>query len=138
MRTFLALLLLSCSLLLSAQDSTLYVTLLDVPSSQGEVLVALYDEPSCWNKPLLAKYIRKAPARAGRMTLEFAHLAPGTYAIAALHDADWSGDMTTNVVGIPKEAYGFANDARGMFGPPSFGESTIVFDGRGKTKIQLK
>ena len=121
-----------------AQDSTLVVTLLDVPNDKGHVLVALYNDASHWNQPLLAKYVRKSPAVKGRIDIEFAHLAPGRYAVAALHDADDSGAMTTNFVGYPQEAYGFGNNARSAFSAPKYEECLIDFDGRGKIQISLK
>ena len=130
---------LSCAGPLSAQaDSTLIVSLLDVPDDQGYVLVALYDDPAHWNKPELAKYVRRAPASAGRLDVDFAHLAPGRYAVAALHDRDTSGTMTTGWFGIPMEAYGFGNDARGTFGAPPYEACVVEFDGRGRTQIALK
>lgn len=121
-----------------AQDSTLVVTLLDVPNDKGEVLIALYDHPDHWNRPLLAKYVRRSPAVKGRIDIEFAHLAPGRYAVAALHDADLSGGMTSNFVGYPMEAYGFGNNARAPLSAPNFEDCVIDFDGRGKIQIKLK
>jgi len=50
----------------------------------------------------------------------FADLPPGRYAVAAFHDADENGRLTLWPIGLPREAYGFSNDARGRFGPPTF------------------
>lgn len=44
----------------------------------------------------------------------------GNYAVKIFHDANNSGDLDTNFLGIPKEAYGFSNNARGKMGPPSY------------------
>ena len=40
--------------------------------------------------------------------------------MGTFHDTDGNGRLSTWPVGLPKEAYGFSNDARGRFGPPSF------------------
>lgn len=44
----------------------------------------------------------------------------GDYAVKAFHDEDGNDMLNTNFLGIPNEDYGFSNDARGMFGPPSW------------------
>ncbi|HEV7353129.1 MAG TPA: DUF2141 domain-containing protein [Brevundimonas sp.] len=66
----------------------------------------------------------------------FADLPPGRYAIAAYHDADDDGRLTTWAMGLPREAYGFSNNARGRFGPPSF-ESAAFTLGAGGARQTL-
>lgn len=61
----------------------------------------------------------------------FADLPPGRYAIAAYHDADDDGRLTTWAMGLPREAYGFSNNARGRFGPPSFESAAFSLGGGG-------
>jgi uncharacterized protein (DUF2141 family) len=61
----------------------------------------------------------------GRAVVEFAGLKPGTYAAAILHDENQDNKLDTNVIGIPMEGYGFTNDARGVFGPPSFEQAAF-------------
>jgi uncharacterized protein (DUF2141 family) len=62
-------------------------------------------------------------------------LSPGTYAVRLYHDANGNEKLDTNVFGVPKEAYGFSNDARGRFGPPDFEEAafTLSSDARSIT-----
>lgn len=66
----------------------------------------------------------------------FADLPPGRYAVAAFHDADENGRLTLWPIGLPREAYGFSNDARGRFGPPSF-ESAAFSLGAGGARQTL-
>lgn len=128
-----------CSGSISAQaDSLLTVKVTGIASSKGHVLVALYNKAADWTKPEVAKYTRKAPATAGAMLIEFAHLAPGEYAIAALHDVDDSGDMTYGTFGLPKEAYGFSNNARGVLSAPSYEDCTFQFGRSGMISLSLK
>jgi uncharacterized protein (DUF2141 family) len=47
-------------------------------------------------------------------------LPPGKYAVAAYVDNNKNGKHDKNFMGVPKEDYGFSNDARGMLGPPDF------------------
>lgn len=53
-------------------------------------------------------------------------VVPGTYAVAAHHDANANGRMDTNFVGIPKEGYGVSNDPRPRFRPPRFSEAQVA------------
>jgi len=57
-------------------------------------------------------------------------LPPGRYAIAAFHDTDGDGKLTTTM-GIPREPFGFSNDARGRFGPPAFEMAAFDLPPRG-------
>ena len=50
-----------------------------------------------------------------------------------MHDENGNGELDANFVGIPKEPWGFSNNAKGKFGPPkwedvqfSIGEEAVV------------
>lgn len=68
------------------------------------------------------------PVRDGTATHAFENIPYGTYAVRLFHDANDNGELDPNYMGIPKEAYGFSNDARDRFGPPSFDEAAFVLD----------
>lgn len=52
----------------------------------------------------------------------FEGLAPGTYAVAVLHDADDDGRMAKNVFGVPLEGYGVSNDRTHALSAPRWDE----------------
>ena len=52
----------------------------------------------------------------------------GEYGVAVLHDENENGEMERGALGIPAEGYGFSNNARGSFGPPSFSQTTFRLD----------
>lgn len=56
----------------------------------------------------------------------FENLTQGEYAISLFHDENSNGELDKNLMGIPKEPFGFSNDEMGMFGPPSFNKCVIV------------
>ena len=129
----------SCALSALAQtDSLLTVKVTGVPSSEGHILIALYDNADDWTKPEVAKYTRKEPASKGAMLIDFAHLAPGKYSAAILHDADDSQGMTFGNFGLPVEEYGFSNNARGLLGAPSFEDCLFEFKRSGMITIEVK
>ncbi len=50
----------------------------------------------------------------------------GEYAIKLFHDEDGDDEIDTNFLGIPTESYGFSNNAKGLFGPPSFEKAKFI------------
>ena len=119
-------------------DSMLTVKVTGIENDIGYILLALYDKSEDWSKPEVAKYTRTVPAERGTMLIEFAHLAPGSYAIAALHDEDESHDMSYMPFGYPKEAYGFSNNVRGLLSSPKFHECVFEFDRSRMITIEVK
>jgi uncharacterized protein (DUF2141 family) len=53
----------------------------------------------------------------------FSDIPLGTYSVKAFHDLDGDEQLDKGLFGIPLEPYGFSNNVRGTFGPPSY-EST--------------
>ena len=64
-------------------------------------------------------------------------LPAGTYAIGLFVDANANGVMDRNLFKIPKEQYGFSNNARGAFGPPSFEDASIYLQDELEIEIDL-
>jgi len=52
------------------------------------------------------------------------NLKQGKYAFKYFHDENKNENLDANWMKIPKEGYGFSNNAKGTFGPPPF-EKTI-------------
>lgn len=69
--------------------------------------------------------VRKSQARC-----TFEEIPPGTYAIGVIHDENMNGELDTNLLGVPKEGYGFSNDARALLGAPTFAAASFPYDGR--------
>ena len=66
-------------------------------------------------------------------------LPEGTYAIKAFHDVNDNGVLDTNWMGIPKEPYGFSNDAMGTMGPPKFDQASfVVRKGSSLTRLRMR
>ena len=55
-----------------------------------------------------------------------------------LVDEDSDGVMARSLFGLPREGYGFSNDAEARFGPPRFGASAFAIGaGGGVHRIDL-
>lgn len=117
----------------SAQASQpgLHVEILGIRNSIGAVACALFEGPGGFPTEFLrfATNIMMVQVRATKATCDFADIAPGTYALAVIHDENRDGELATNWMGKPQEGYGFSNDAKGTLGAPSFEAASFAYNG---------
>jgi uncharacterized protein (DUF2141 family) len=64
-------------------------------------------------------------------------LDPGIYAVSVYYDEDSNGKLNTNLFGIPTELVGFSNQARSLFGPPSFRKASFPVSTDHSIEIRL-
>ena len=119
----------------SAHAATVLVTVSNVRNDHGQVLVAIctkasFLRPHCpWRGRSLAK--------PGDVLVRVDNVPPGTYAAQAFHDEDGNGVLERSMLGLPREAMGFSNNAPMRLGPPRF--DTAAFDvGAKDTAIGFK
>lgn len=117
--------------------NTVSIEVMNLKSNRGFVLVSLYnnvkDFPKDANKAIGKS---KASIENGKAIVTFNNLPAGKYAAAILHDENNNLKMDFNILGMPKEGYGFSNDAKGLFGPPSFERASFNVDGEKKIVIR--
>lgn len=105
---------------------------------EGRLAVAVYGDAESFRQnrnPVRTLMLDRSGA-VTRTTLQ--GLAPGRYVIAVFQDVDGNGTLSTGAFGIPKEPFGFSNNARVRFGPPSFDAAAItVRPGGGTERITL-
>jgi uncharacterized protein (DUF2141 family) len=104
-------------------------------SGNGELMVAVFDQPAQWLKQP-ARALRQ-PLQAGSMRVTLADLPDGDYAITLFVDRNANGVLDRNAMGIPTEPYAFSNDAFGQFGPPSFEQARLTIKGDTQALIRL-
>ena len=110
--------------MVSAQDRlfTLELEITALRSDEGKVAIQLLNESEAVVKELYAEI------SGGECIVSFDSLSPGQYALSYFHDENENGEMETGLFGIPKEGYGFSNNARGKYGPPEFTEWLFVLE----------
>ena len=115
-----------------ASQPGLHVEILGIRNSIGAVACALFDGPHGFPTEFLrfASNMVMVKVRATKATCDFADIAPGTFALAVIHDENRDGALATNVMGMPQEGYGFSNDAKGRLGPPSFEAASFSYNGQ--------
>lgn len=95
-------------------------------NDEGVVRIALYAREDQWLSHEHTVATCTAHVHGDSASCSLGHHAPGTYAIALLHDEDADGDMDTDFFGFPQEGYGFSSGARPGLGAPSFGDASFA------------
>lgn len=105
-------------------QSQLVVVVQGLKNTNGTVRIGLFDNEKDFLKKAV---IGKVALIEGKdVTVVFSDVKPGTYAISVIHDENGNGILDTNGIGIPKEGFGFGNNAMGVVGPPSFNKASIT------------
>jgi len=114
------------------------MTIENVRSDQGELLIALYDNADGFANAIANAATRGLMPDSGRLigtsiraqrgtqSTVFTQLPPGRYAAIVIHDENDNGRLDKNAMGVPTEGYGFGNDAQGFLSAPSFDAAAIA------------
>lgn len=99
-----------------------------IRSGDGRIFVAVHGPDTSATFPAANGMVAGLNQRASAGTLRFVlrDFPPGRYAVNAFHDENDNGELDTNLVGIPSEGYGFANDPGAAFGPPDFEAAAVT------------
>lgn len=114
--------------LLSAQteSSSLQLLISEASSDQGMIRVLIFSQASGFpDNPAKAVKSYSLPPKKGAVSIAVAGLALGSYAVAVIHDKDGNGKLSFNAVGYPTERFGFSNNPKVYFSPPSFDKAAI-------------
>jgi|TARA_R110000851_G_scaffold73095_3_gene161385 uncharacterized protein (DUF2141 family) len=117
----------------------IHVKILDIRNSKGAVACALFEAPNGFPTEFLryATNIMMIKIRDTKARCDFLDIPPGTYALAVIHDENMDGELRTNWLGVPKEGYGFSNDAKASMSAPSFEAASFTYDGQ-KLDLTIK
>ncbi|MBD0400135.1 DUF2141 domain-containing protein [Flammeovirga sp. EKP202] len=108
--------------------NTVEVTITEVTSDKGKLMIGLYNKENTFPKYEEVYQGQIISAQKGKVNCTFSNLPKGEYAIAVWHDENNNQSLDTNWVGIPKEKYGFSNNPDSRFGAPSFKKATFDFN----------
>lgn len=108
----------------NANAADLTINISDVEQGKGHVLVALYTGKENYHdgKSLLSA---KVKAESKKESVVFKGLTDGEYAVKMYQDENDNDVFDSNIIGIPKEGYGFSNNV-GMFGSPEYKEAKFT------------
>lgn len=109
----------------------------NLKSQKGVLIIALFDcEENYMRKDFKNLVIKPTSIPDGVI---FDNIPQGQYAVSVIHDENENGELDKNWVGIPKESFGFSKKSLGMFGPPSFQETSFVLGEKGvSVSVKMK
>ena len=118
----------SVTLAMDPRPAGLTILIRDVRSPDGLVRVGLFDNAESFPRGDAVARDR-VEASMGMVVLTFPNLPAGRYALAFYHDENSNSEFDKTLLGLPDEGFGFSNDAPVGFGPPSFADAAVDFDG---------
>ena len=99
------------------QDIT--VTVENIANNRGHVVIALHTADTFMKANGLQQTSSKV--KDGKVIVTFKNVAPGDYALLALHDENDNNKMDFEPNGMPMESFGLSNNPM-LMGPPAFSE----------------
>jgi len=112
-----------------------------IPSIQGNLMIGMFNEATSFGEQGKQAKELVVKVTSTSQLVDVSSLVKGNakVALAVYHDANENEKMDKNWLGVPTEYYGFSNDARGTFGPPSFEEAQLVISPNSNYwRIELK
>ena len=115
-------------------------------TKEGVLSLAIYDNAEAYNYSVKGEKRSEEGIFSGVETfieLKESHefiinLPEGIYAIALFVDVNKNLKIDKNFLGIPKEQFGFSNNAMGKFSAPSFEQAKFKVEGNTLQNIKLK
>ncbi|WP_374674711.1 DUF2141 domain-containing protein [Ideonella sp.] len=107
------------------------------PGGEGELMVALFDDPTRWLRTPREGARRPLPPAGEPLRVEFSGLPDTPVAVSVFIDRNGNGRLDSNALGIPIEPFAFSNDAAGSFGPPRFEQAAVDPRTTAHIRIQL-
>lgn len=123
---------------MTALVPSLSVTITGIEQAKGQVVVAVYNsEEAYMDEDQLFTYKFIEVKEEGKLTFQL-DLPAGSYAISVYHDINRDQKLNTNLVGAPKEPYGFSNNARALFSAPDYEEAVVTVNTDTSISISLE
>jgi uncharacterized protein (DUF2141 family) len=109
-------------------SGTLVVSVTGVKNDQGVVRISIYNSEATYKAHTPGGGLRTGvlPVHNGHAVWRVTNLPYGDYAVLFYHDEDNSHVFKKNVLGIPKEGYGWSGEGGGL-GLPSFDNAKFSF-----------
>ena len=103
--------------------------------NKGIALVGIYDKKENFGKAKVNKKLNTEKVLTGAVTqivnqkgIVKLDIPFGSYVVSGFQDFDGNGVISGNFIGIPKEPFGFSNNAKGKFGPPKWDDAVFIFN----------
>ncbi|TDI68469.1 MAG: DUF2141 domain-containing protein [Bacteroidetes bacterium] len=129
----------SISTVHATETGSITVDINGFKNEDGTVRVAMANSRE--THPENAKAFREAESmiEGGKVEVVFTDIPYGEYSIRLYHDKNGNKELDKNVFGVPKEPYGYSNNARAKLSAPSWKKAMFKLDSENVTqKIDVK
>jgi len=110
----------------TSESHTLNLNFEITKDNKGQILFAMYNSAESHMED--THKTASAKVENGKAKIVLTNIKPGYYSFSYFHDLNSDGELNTNLVGIPKEPYGFSNGEKGRLGPPDFEDCKIKIE----------
>ncbi|MGB4654856.1 MAG: DUF2141 domain-containing protein [Bacteroidales bacterium] len=128
------------SFLISQNLGKVEINFTNLKNNDGVLFIALYESsPNRFNSSNLT--FKKGCAEINKdntAKFVFENITPGKYAVAVLHDANNDGKMNSNVIGLPKEGFGFSTNPKVLTRSPRMDECEFLVEANKTTHLTIK
>ncbi len=119
----------------SASAANLKLKITGIRSKEGNIMIAIYNGEKHFlddDRYVYGATKKAKDANDGTLYVNFKGIKSGRYAVAIYHDENNNDKLDKNFFGIPKEGYGFSNNARGRFTAPKFKKAAFNMSDKSK------
>ena len=109
----------------AARAADLELTVDNIRSAQGTLMIAIYADPADYRKKALRAL--RLPAQSPSTTVRIPDLSPGNYAITMYQDRNDNAKLDSNLLGIPSEPYGFSGNPGNLMSPATWEQARFAF-----------
>ena len=119
------------------KSAELVIKILNIEENNGLIHFAIYDKPEFFPENEGKKIgFKKKITELIDDQVAITDLEESFYAVAIYHDKNSNNKFDT-FLSIPQEKFGFSNDAKVFFGPPSFDEASFFLEKNQRLKIEI-
>ena len=118
-------------------NNDLFVIVSGLRSQEGNVHIALYNDPDRFPKSDGMILRAEVPILEGAARHKFTGLTHKLYAVAVYHDENDNDEFDQGFLGVPLEDYAFSNNASVFMGPPSFARAAVAVPETQEIQIRI-
>lgn len=122
----------------AASAAEVLVNLTGVRSHEGNIGCLLFNQEDGFPKAVEKAFDKQVHPAMNNAICQFTGLSAGAYAVAANHDANANQKLDTNLLGIPKEAWGVSNNIRKSLRAPTFEEAQFKLQAGQRLTIEIE
>jgi len=121
----------------SNSTGTLVIRITELRSAKARLRIAVFNSQKNWLHDASAIYKTVLDGESREPEWRVQSVPYGEYAVAVFQDENRDGKLNRNFLGIPREPYGFSNNARGSFGPAKWEDAKFVVTAA-TTELEIK